>query len=261
MSIRKALLIGINYVGTSSELNGCINDCENLERFLKENKNFTSTEITMMHDRQRGELYPTKANITKQLQLLVDFAKKNSRKTVNLFVSYSGHGSYLRDRNGDELDGKDEVLCPVDYEKSGFITDDYLKASFVSLLPKNVTATVLIDACHSGTVLDLKFDYAVNKMGTYQCHTNLSQTGCNLVMISGCMDNQTSSDAYLKDNKNSKYEYQGAMTASFLESWNSECTFNSLITNMRASLKKGGFEQIPQLSSGRYININNRFLL
>ena len=31
---KKALLIGINYIGTSSALNGCINDVENIKRYL-----------------------------------------------------------------------------------------------------------------------------------------------------------------------------------------------------------------------------------
>jgi hypothetical protein len=43
-----------------------------------------------------------------------------------LFIHYSGHGGRTRDLDGDELDGWDEVIFPVDYKTSGIITDDVI---------------------------------------------------------------------------------------------------------------------------------------
>ncbi len=35
----------------------------------------------------------------------------------NLFMHYSGHGGNMRDDNGDEKDGMDETLVPLDYQR------------------------------------------------------------------------------------------------------------------------------------------------
>jgi uncharacterized caspase-like protein len=218
----------------------------------------------MMNDNQKDvndNLYPTRENIIAQLRELISLANSNSDKTVLLFLSYSGHGSYVRDTNGDEADGRDEVLCPVDCDTKGYITDDTLKSYFVYKLPKNVKLVALIDACHSGTVMDLKYDYKINKLNTYSIHGSMFPTQCNIVMISGCRDNQTSSDAYLKDNKTGSYEYQGAMTAAFLANYKKGISSYDLIVKMRKWLKENGFDQIPQLSSGKQIETKNKFLL
>lgn len=36
----------------------------------------------------------------------------------------SGHGGQVKDRNGDEKDGYDEVIFPLDYQRAGYIVDD-----------------------------------------------------------------------------------------------------------------------------------------
>lgn len=94
MVFKKGLLIGINYTGSSCELNGCINDTENLRCFLEKNKYFTSNELTFMNDKQTGVLYPTKENIERQMDELVEFAKMHNAEKVLVLLSYSGHGSY-----------------------------------------------------------------------------------------------------------------------------------------------------------------------
>ena len=66
----RALLIGINYIGTSARLNGCINDSFNLRSFLIKHKLFKSKEILMMNDKKQGTLYPSKKNIMDQFKNL-----------------------------------------------------------------------------------------------------------------------------------------------------------------------------------------------
>merc|ERR1712000_326242 len=73
-----------------------------------------------------------------------------------------GHGGQMRDMDGDETDGKDELICPVDYNKpgGGCITDDWLRESFTkSAKLKNSQTMVVFDCCHSGTLLDLPYEY------------------------------------------------------------------------------------------------------
>ncbi|QKF94321.1 caspase-like protein [Fadolivirus algeromassiliense] len=259
--MKRCLLIGINYTGTNNELNGCINDCENLRNFLINSRYFASNEVVMMTDFTPGVLYPSKKNIMLQLDALVKFARKYPTKQVVLFVAYSGHGHYIKDLNGDEGDRKDEVLCPIDFERDGFIIDDELRSKFVNLLPSNVKLVMLVDACHSGTILDLKYSYKADEKNTYSVIGKLNPTTSNIVMISGCKDNQTSSDAYINDPSENKLEYQGAMTAAFLANYRENISYNELISNMRIWLKDNNYSQTPQLSSGKLIDIDTRFIM
>jgi hypothetical protein len=73
------------------------------------------------------------------------------------FVHYSGHGGRMKDDSGDEEDGYDETLIPVDYQQSGQIRDDVVYNELVAAMPAGVTMTCLMDCCHSGSVLDLPY--------------------------------------------------------------------------------------------------------
>lgn len=52
---------------------------------------------------------------------------------------------------------QDETLLPTDYASAGMIVDDELNALLVRPLAAGVTLHALIDACHSGTAMDLPF--------------------------------------------------------------------------------------------------------
>lgn len=75
----------------------------------------------------------------------------------SLVFHYSGHGSQQRNYTGDEADGYDETLCPLDFETKGMIVDDEINAALVRPIPAGVKLHAIIDACHSGTALDLPF--------------------------------------------------------------------------------------------------------
>ena len=59
---------------------------------------------------------------------------------------------------GDEDDGYDETLIPVDFRASGHIVDDDIFKILVKPMKRNVQVTVLMDCCHSGTALDLPYE-------------------------------------------------------------------------------------------------------
>jgi hypothetical protein len=65
------------------------------------------------------ETMPTKQNMMKALTDIV----AESSKCEEIWIHYSGH-SQVRDRDGNEADGMDEVVVPVDYTTAGFIVDD-----------------------------------------------------------------------------------------------------------------------------------------
>lgn len=75
----------------------------------------------------------------------------------SLVFYYSGHGARVRDVDGDEIDGYDEALCPVDYRTAGKILDDEINATIITPLPHGVKLHAIIDTCFSGTLLDLPY--------------------------------------------------------------------------------------------------------
>merc|ERR1740123_2350235 len=158
---KKALLIGINYFETKSELSGCIHDVESMERLIK-TRGFQASNIKVLTDDQRcPNLRPTKKNIIEGMQWLVEGAQPND----SLFFHYSGHGGQTADRPdlaGDEVDGSDETIFPVDYQTAGSIKDDLMNDLLVRSLAQGARLTALFDSCHSATALDLPFVYDCN---------------------------------------------------------------------------------------------------
>ena len=118
---RKALLIGVNYFGTQSQLRGCINDVKNMSAFLNQRFNYAREDMVLLTDDQQNPMsQPTRANIIRAMRWLV----KDARPNDSLFFHYSGHGGQTEDLDGDEDDGYDEVIYPVDFKQAGHIVDD-----------------------------------------------------------------------------------------------------------------------------------------
>ncbi|SCV05739.1 LANO_0H14114g1_1 [Lachancea nothofagi CBS 11611] len=154
---RKGLLIGINYFGTQSELRGCINDVRNIHDFLTTRYGYNPDDIVVLtDDQQETSRVPLRQNILRAMQWLVSGAQPNDA----LFFHYSGHGGQTKDLDGDEEDGMDDVIYPVDFQSQGHIIDDEMHDILVKSLPPGVRLTTLFDSCHSGTVLDLPYTYS-----------------------------------------------------------------------------------------------------
>lgn len=243
---KKALLIGINYTGTEYELNGCINDVNTIkERISQQGFQSINTLTDLTSDK------PTRENILKELTALLS----NGQEGDLLFFSYSGHGSYTLDKNGDENTLYDQLIIPSDFKE---IIDDELKAIIQTNLKKGVTLFALFDSCFSGSVLDLKYQY-MDSLNYDKFTENDKQldTNGNVFMISGCNDYQTSIEAVI-NNKTT-----GAMTWSFNEALkqNDKCSWRELVKNMRTLLKKSQYDQIPQFSSGTFENIDGQIFI
>ena len=81
---------------------------------------------------------------------------KDCQSRDSLVFYFSGHGLQQPEfHKGDEIDGLDEALCPADFMTEGMITDNKLNSTIVWPLKKGVTLHAILDACHSGTALDL----------------------------------------------------------------------------------------------------------
>jgi hypothetical protein len=167
-----------------------------------------------------------------------------------LIFQYSGHGSYKRDTNRDETDGYDEAIVSRDMK---YILDDEFKSLLVNYLKKDVILFALFDSCHSGTMLDLRYQYMDSLHGGADViyPKNLVTAG-KVYMMSGCMDQQTSADAFIQN------KAQGAMTWAFLETLKTkQTTWRELLRSMRTLLKEGGYDQIPQFSAGNLMDIDS----
>jgi hypothetical protein len=151
------LLIGINYFGQSGQLRGCINDVKNMSTFLNERFGYAREDMVILtDDQQNPKSQPTKANILRAMHWLVKDAKAND----SLFFHYSGHGGQTKDLDGDEDDGYDEVIYPVDFRTQGHIVDDEMHRIMVKPLAPGVRLTSIFVSCHSGSALDLPYIYS-----------------------------------------------------------------------------------------------------
>ena len=204
-------MIGINYTGSDAALNGCINDVNNMYDMLTQNCGYEQNNVILLTDYTPNQ--PTKANIETYIKWLVTGAKSGD----NLFFHYSGHGSYVRDGNGDEADGRDEVLVPIDYTTAACISDDWLYDNLASKVPFGCTLYALTDCCHSGTMLDIRYGYqslctlkngvlvndmpyvATNWTDRFSMSVNKkNEVRGRVILLSGCLDPQTSADAFIR---------------------------------------------------------------
>jgi metacaspase-1 len=227
--MRKALIIGINYVGSSYELRGCWNDAQNMERFLRDN-NYSDIRIMTDEPLNKGtQNEPTMINIRNALVQFVSNAEDGDR----LVFHYSGHGGNVHDHSGDEIDGRDECIYPCD---GGEIIDDDLRCLLCDTLPKGVELFALLDCCHSGSGLDLPLRYIP---GDIEIRENDKPLDANVVSISGCRDDQTSGDLRMG----------GVLTINLLKILRrgiDNMMWEDLICTLQHETR--GYPQVPQLS-------------
>ena len=137
---KNALCIGINnYPGTHMDLQGCVNDANDWAAALAER----GFKVAKLLDDQA-----TKATMVKAMNDLIGKAGKGD----SLVITFSGHGTYQPDEDGDEVDGLDEALCPYDLQTKGeALIDDEIRAIF-GARKAGVRIVLISDSCHSGTV-------------------------------------------------------------------------------------------------------------
>lgn len=152
---KRAFLVGISHYDTAltgyqwNNING-VEDVNRLSPILMK-QGFSLTTII---DEQA-----TYQNITTQLSSFI----KNTKKGDIVYLHFSSHGQPVEDIDGDEEDGWDESIVPIDayklykrgfYEGKNHLLDDQLN-QYVNKLREKIGAEgflyVVIDACHAGT--------------------------------------------------------------------------------------------------------------
>jgi hypothetical protein len=253
-----ALNIGLNsvdpkhYAGWSGDLNACEADANDMASF----KGFTATKLL------------TKAATRKRVTSEISKAAGKLKSGDIFLLSYSGHGGQLPDLNADELDVQDETWCLYD----GELVDDELY-SLLGKFAKGVRILVFSDSCHSGTVTKLAFyrgtlatrgnngsaeppkyrnmppdaalrTYRQNKAFYDKILKNSAikdvqaTIKASVLLISGCQDNQLSSDG----------DFNGLFTANMLRVWND----GAFKGNYKAFHKKIGERMPPEQTPNLY---------
>ncbi len=133
---RRALCVGIDEY-PRQPLAGCVQDSENWAKALAK-EGFAVTKL------QNGKA--TRAALDKGLRDLLKGAKPGNQ----LVFQYSGHGAQVEDLSGDDKDGFDEVMVPVDFDRGELWLDDDVYAA-CKTLPRGAFLTLITDCCHSGT--------------------------------------------------------------------------------------------------------------
>lgn len=223
---KRAFMVGISHYDTAltgyqwNNING-VEDIKLLKPIL-EKQDFSSTVIL---DEQA-----TFNNIIRQLSQFTD----NTRKGDIVYLHFSTHGQPVEDINGDEEDGWDEAIVPIDaykiykkgtYEGEKHLTDDLLN-KYVKRLRDRIGNTgflyVVIDACHAGTSsrannetvrgTHVGFTYN-NKVfkpsGSKKSHYRIAHSAkqANVLFLEACRPDQTNTEIKVDGNRYGPLSY------------------------------------------------------
>lgn len=269
--MKKAFLVGINdYQPAGSagpDLNGCVNDVRDMANTLVI-CGFEPKGIRLCTDRRA-----TRDNILKGLSWLLAGAKPED----SLVFFYSGHGSQVADTNQDEIDRSDEILCPhdIDFGRQIYITDDDLRSRFNGLTG-SVNLEVIFDCCHSGTAtrggngtghqqvtarylappLDFSFHLDYEPRLSRQRLLRPGNSHRNAVLVPGlnhtlwaaCKDNQTSEEIMIEGRVRGVFTYHFCQILRRTSGAIARAKLDRLLS---AAIKRGGFEQVPQLETSK----------
>jgi len=264
---KRALLIGVNkYQIPGADLRGCVNDVNNMQGALVDLFGFKKADITVLTDAAA-----TKKAIMAGIKEIIKASKAGDVAVIH----YSGHGSNVPDDNGDEPDGRDEILCPTDLNWDDTLRDDWLRVE-LDKVKDGVHLALVMDCCHSGTntrairppdakVIERYLPSPWAIAGTESGHrgvgravrsqlrrsTKATRKAKDIVkaelpevLITGCRDTQTSADAFIDG------AYTGALTYGLVEAMRKKkgnLTYRELHDVASQTLKKKSFDQVPQL--------------
>lgn len=152
-----AVLIGVSDYKDGSgitDLNGPKNDVALMNDVLTR---LDVAQIDMLADGVEGAALPTRIAILESLAAKAESAAPGDF----VYIHFSGHGTQQQDLDGDETDGRDEVILPIDAGKAdpgtglitNAITDDELGQAIDRIRANGANVWLVLDSCHSGSGL------------------------------------------------------------------------------------------------------------
>ena len=228
-SNRVALLFGINNYGGSHNLNGCLNDIA-----------LAASKLPNFQIRKFEDADVTRGNFIEQIA----YALVNSVPGDVIYIHYSGHGTFVEDRNADEVDGYDEALYLID----GPLIDDDLN-NCLRGTPEGVNVVLLLDSCYSGSATRApgksRFMPPAFEMVPHLRIKRKFYDYMSWVVFSGCAENQTSADAEIDGT------YFGAFSYYALNCLKGNMTYKTWFTKIREFLPNREFDQAPTLEGNK----------
>lgn len=228
---KRALLFGINnYIGSDNDLDGCLNDIDDIEAKLT--KEFPDYFVTKFKDSQvTGSRFYAE----------IDNILKNCKAGDQLVIWYSGHGTQLPSNH--EADGYDEAL----YFYDGPFSDDKLM-ELQQKTPAGMVVIMGLDSCFSGGMakgnpkkVKSRFHQMYSVPIRHKRVKRLAKVDSRWVINAFCQEGQTSADAWFNGRAN------GAGTYYYLKSFNKDTTFEQAMTNIHKYLPSNNFDQNPIL--------------
>jgi len=199
-NMRYAVLAGSNFVGTPSELRGCINDLNNVRKMIE------PTGVVILADLRDRNM--TTANWKAALQLAVEKAVAGDV----IFHMHSHHGCQVKTTDASEADGLSEVWAPDDFDWSPehMITDKWM-ASLISNLKPGVKWIDWADCCHAAD--GLRSLWCQGEKPRFIRNPQVDDSECKAfslapmviegadrkgLLMAACRSSQTSADAYIR---------------------------------------------------------------
>jgi len=302
--MRTALLITCSYPGQEGALPGTIHDGARMKQYLKKR----GFRVTWMRDDKKGtrkgtceipecnrsrsrsnphlckslhpwvenqdykrsRLYPSKCHIEEQIMNLA----ANAARGDVIWVYFSGHGGQGSTSVSSEEDGTDEEICPTDYAEEGCIVDDWLNTNFAAKLPQGAQAVMMFDCCHSGTAVDLPYQYR-KADGEWRRTRSANPDSGFVLYLSGCSDSQLSTEGKydagmfagilpeaIMPEMLSTYKRGGALTTQFLSTakkYGDNAPLKKYLDHIQSSDNLKENEQEPCLSSSHRISVKQSF--
>jgi len=258
--MKRSLHIGINdYPGTNSDLSGCVNDANDWRETL-EARGFKAISIF--------DAEATKSNMHEAFSKIVG---DTGRDDISV-ITYSGHGTWIPDEDGDEPDGRDEALCPYDITQGNILTDDELYEIF-SDRKRGARIIFISDSCHSGTVAKamsfmpgvetdnwhfqtIKYlapefyikdnERLMRRAFKVEGTRARGKIRAATVLLAGCKDDEYSYDAWFNERPNGAFTYVALQT---LKNLPQDATYRDWYAKIREILPHMKYPQTPQLSA------------
>lgn len=290
----RALLVGINYQGLDCQLQGCHNDVLDTKEMLSKRTPEVEFKILVDKPESKPEEMPTKSNIVAGLKWLNEGAQHGDKRYFH-YSGHGSQVPDLNGDEGDNYDETLVPLDMIqsNWDERTWLTDDELRHSFFSKVPEGVDLTVVFDCCCSGTMADMKLrsrmceptsavgptsyikhrflqpspkveqmiaaqgKLEVRGLPSTRQRKNAETFGkINVVQISGCMDSQTSADAFIEG------KFNGALTYSIMkaEREKSDHTLGTLFKRTREICKELEMQQKPQLHVSDPLHISGGWL-
>jgi len=237
---KRALLFGINKYGGGNNLNGCLNDIDDVENKLK--VEFSDFVISKFKDSQ-----VTCANFYNTIKSAIEVMRSGDI----LYLHYSGHGTQVPSHQ--EVNGYHEALYLMD----GPFIDDQIQ-SLQAMTPDGAIVIAKFDSCFSGDLLrELNPTYkksrfypmpgvAIRKKVVTRFARH-KKAILKWVVFSGCSEEQTSADAYINS------RFNGAFTFFDNLSYDSKSTYTEELKELHKYLPSQDYEQNPTLDGDKLL--------